>query len=390
MKTFNAPKEIVQNNHQDYQMIDSKSQLKKAVDEIGDAPILAVDLEADSLHHYKEKVCLIQMATPDITLVVDPLKIDDLSALKPIFASQHTLKVLHGADYDVRSLYRDFQIEIHNLFDTELACRFLGVAATGLDAVLAERYDVALVKKYRKRDWTQRPLPAAMLAYGVADVLYLIDLVKELKKELKEKRRLSWVAEECALLSQVRSADNSKGPLFFTFRGAGRLDPTCLTVLEALLALRHELAAVKDRPLFKVIANTSLLAIAQDLPESLDALAKSGALSPKQIHMFGDKVMAAVAKALKVPEDKKLVYPRKKAPRLKRQAPPRINALKIWRDQMAETLAIDPALILNRNMITNIAVRNPQSPGQLDTIEGLKQWQIKAFGPEIIKALASA
>lgn len=124
MKTPAAPKKIVQNNHQDFQMIESTSRLEKAVAQIGDAPILAVDLEADSLHHYKEKVCLIQMATPDITLVVDPLKINDLSALKPIFASKQTVKVLHGADYDVRSLYRDFQIEIHNLFDTELACLF--------------------------------------------------------------------------------------------------------------------------------------------------------------------------------------------------------------------------------------------------------------------------
>lgn len=390
MKPSLPSTETTQNSPAGYQMIDLEKQLSTAVDTIMGAPILAVDLEADSLHHYHEKVCLIQMATPDVTLVVDPLKIKDLSLLKPIFASRRTVKVMHGADYDVRSLYRDFKIEINNLFDTELACRFLGETATGLDAVLAARYGITLIKKFRKRDWTQRPLPEEMIAYGVADVLSLIDLAKDLKRELKQKKRLSWVTEECRLLSQVRPVDNANTPFYLHFRGAGRLDPKRLTVLEALLKLRHKIAAKKDRPLFKVITNTALITLAQSCPETMEALSACDALSPKQIQMFGQKVVEVVVKALKVLPEERFIYPRKRAPRLKRQVPPRIKALKDWRDRMAHQLAIDPALVLTRNMITAIAVKNPLNLADLDDIEGLKQWQKKAFGSRVIRAVAKA
>ena len=77
-------------------------------------------------------------------------------------------KVFHGADYDVRSLYRDFKININNLFDTELACRFLGFKASGLDAVLTKRYNVHLNKKYQRKDWSKRPLPEEMVAAATA------------------------------------------------------------------------------------------------------------------------------------------------------------------------------------------------------------------------------
>jgi len=92
----------------------------------GQAEIIGVDLEADSFYHYFEKVCLIQIATESASYVIDPLALKDLSALHPVFSDPRIRKVFHGADYDIRSLYRDFRIEVENLFDTQSASKFLG------------------------------------------------------------------------------------------------------------------------------------------------------------------------------------------------------------------------------------------------------------------------
>jgi len=124
------------NTTPNFRIIDTSSGLKNIVTELDGWKTLAVDLEADSMYHFKEKVCLLQMATEHTWLVIDPLAVGDLSPLKPVFANPSVTKIFHGADYDIRSLYRDFKIEINNLFDTEIACRFLGLRESGLNAVV--------------------------------------------------------------------------------------------------------------------------------------------------------------------------------------------------------------------------------------------------------------
>jgi len=151
-----------------------------------------VDLEADSFYHYFEKVCLIQIATESASYVIDPLALKDLSALHPVFSDPRIRKVFHGADYDIRSLYRDFRIEVENLFDTQSASKFLGLRESGLEALLRSRFHVELNKKYQRADWSQRPLSLEMVEYAAMDTMYLIPLARMLEKELEEKSRLSW------------------------------------------------------------------------------------------------------------------------------------------------------------------------------------------------------
>ena len=115
-------------------------------------PIIACDLEADSLHHYREKVCLLQFSTPDYSALVDPLAVPDLSALIPVMADPQIRKIFHGADYDIRSLHRDFGIQVENLFDTMIACQFLGEKEVGLAAALKKRFGVELDKQFQKAD----------------------------------------------------------------------------------------------------------------------------------------------------------------------------------------------------------------------------------------------
>jgi len=201
-------------NRFSYEWIETPPRLEGVARILGQAKIIGVDLEADSFYHYFEKVCLVQIATESASYVMDPLALKDLSALRPVFSNPRIRKVFHGADYDIRSLYRDFRLEPENLFDTQLACKFLGLRESGLEALLRSRFHVELNKKYQRADWSQRPLSPEMVEYAAMDGMYLIPLARMLEKELKEKSRLSWVEEECLFLSKVRFAPPSHAPLY--------------------------------------------------------------------------------------------------------------------------------------------------------------------------------
>ena len=370
-----------------YKMIGSRHELENFVRIIETEKAVGVDLEADSMYHFKEKVCLIQMAAPKINVLIDPLAVKDLSLLKPIFKRSDICKIFHGADYDVRSLYRDFRITIHNLFDTELASRFLGCPETGLEAVLKKKFDITLDKKFQRKDWSRRPLPPDMIAYAAEDVRYLLPLAEILKAELDEKSRLGWVHEECDHLSKVRPIRSNNQPLYLSFKGAGKLDSRSLAVLEALLGFRREIARRKDKPLFKIFGNRSLFELAGKKPLNLNQLEKTGALSPRQIRMYGRGLVTVMQDAMSLPADELPVYPRKKARRVSLAVSGRINALKNWRDKQVQKLAIDPALICSKALISAIAVQRPLKLSELASIKEMKHWQRKEFGREIVRVL---
>jgi ribonuclease D len=369
------------------QIIDKTIDLQKMIRSVEKEKAVAVDLEADSMYHYQEKVCLIQIATENASFVVDPLAIKDLASLKPIFSNPDIKKIFHGADYDVRSLYRDFEIRINSLFDTELACRFLGIKETGLQAVLKMFFNVNVDKKYQKKDWSKRPLPKEMMAYASKDVIYLLPLARMLIHKLKKIGRMAWVLEECEDLSKVRPALSNEAPLFMKFKGAGRLKSRSLAVLEALLQFRKRVAEKKDKPFFKIIGNESIMKITTARPATLRRLKNINALSNRQISMYGNDLIMVVAKTLKIPESELPVFPFQKPPVLPNGAPEKIKALKFWRASKANALGIDPGMLCNNALITAIAVKNPGDSKSLETVKEMKNWQKQAFGAEIIRVL---
>ena len=372
-----------------HQNIVSRSELDRFAGRLAKHKIIGVDLEADSMYHFREKVCLIQVATQQTTAVIDPLQVKNLNVLKPVFRRNDILKVFHGADYDIRSLYRDFKISINSLFDTELACRFLGLKETGLEAVLKKRYNVRLDKKYQRKDWSKRPLPPEMIAYAAKDVRYLIPLAKSLQQELKSKGRLSWVEEECRYLSKVRPANGNSGPLFMGFKGAGKLGPRGLAVLEELLRMRKKIAQQQDKPLFRIIGNKSLLRLAETRPSNLRKLRNIEVLGSKQIDRYGKNVVAAVTKALQIPTKNLPKYPRKKAPMVPAIVAKRVKELRTWRDRTAQKLKVDPAIICTKALISAIAVQQPVTMSGLSKMKELKTWQVSEFGSDIIRILKS-
>lgn len=350
---------------------------------------LAVDLEMDSLHHYQEKVCLIQVSTRTESWLIDPLALKDLSPLAAPLGDPSIKIVMHGADYDIRSLHRDFGIEIQNLFDTMLAARFLGIPEFGLAALLKARFGIELNKKYQKADWSKRPLSPEMSAYAAADTSDLLPLYDQLSAELIEKGRLSWLEEECRLLCQARVTEK-EGPLFLSCKGAGKLKGRNLAILEELLQLRDRQACELDRPPFKVLSAETLLEAAEKRPRTLSDLVGIKGMTPGQIQRFGDKILAAVSAALGLPEEK---LPR--FPRLRRDEPAdgtkeRIKHLKSWREQHSSVQGLEPGVVAPNWLLEAVADANPVSAGELDSIAGMREWQKQLYGQELLRELAAA
>lgn len=350
---------------------------------------VAVDLEADSMFHFREKVCLVQIGTDKAVYIIDPLTTPDLSPLRQVFADPGIQKVFHGADYDVRSLYRDFGITISNLFDTEIASRFLGFRETGLDSVIKRRFGIELDKRFQKKDWSQRPLSDEMLEYAAFDVAFLIQLAEEFQQELSFLGRLGWVREECENLSMVRPQEYSDEPFFKRFKGAGRLDRRSLAILEGLLKFRFEMAEKRDRPLFKILGNESLMRIAVMRPDNHDRLFESRLLSVRQLQMYGEDLIKIIREAMTIPDEHLPRYPKSRPEPQVPGLPQRIKRLKIWRDEVAALIPIDPPLLMKNAVISNIAVRMPRSSDDLFSIPEMKIWQIRLIGNDLIAFLNS-
>ncbi len=348
---------------------------------------VGVDLEADSLFHYREKVCLIQMATPSACFLVDPLQTGDLSALKPFFADSGIRKIFHGSDYDIRCLHKDFGIEVNNLFDTQLACRFLGMPFTGLDAVLNHFYQIRLEKKFQKKDWSKRPLPEDMLAYAAQDAFYLIELSKDMEDRLLKAGRLDWFLQECEIQSRVRTAAANGEPRFLKFKGAGRLGRRSLAVLESLLELRDVLAGKIDKPLYQVLHNEILLKLSIEKPRNLRRLKELGVLGGKQLDRYGQQIVEVIDAAMELDALVLPSYPRVHDPVPDAQTAERISALKKWRESMAAVLEMEPGLLCNNALITAISMKNPHDIDALSTVAGIKPWQIEAVGEPIIDVM---
>lgn len=349
---------------------------------IENEPLLAFDLEADSMHHYREKVCLIQISSPTESFVVDPLACPDVSCLKPVFANPSICKIFHGADYDVRSLSRDFGIEINNLFDTMIACQFLGETDLGLAAVLRKRFGVELDKRFQQADWSRRPLTAEMLDYAVKDTTLLIPLYGQLKAELDSKGRSGWVSEECRLLSRVRAAERREDQLFIRFKGASKMTETTLSVLEFLLRFREMEAGRRDVPPFKVLGNETIRLIAERKPATAIELEGISGLSPKLVERYGDALLNAVAAGISVQPEQQPKFPH--LPRRKRvpESEARLKNLKLWREGKAEKIGIAPGLIANNALLESLADKSVEKT-DLSLFEELKDWQRDEFCSEL-------
>jgi len=360
--------------------------------ELAGVRALALDSESDSLHHYKEKVCLVQIATDrGEAVLVDPLQIQDLTPLAPAFADPAVTKVLHGADYDVTTLKRDFGFVFGGLFDTMIAARFLGLPQIGLQAVAKAELGVEISKDSQKDDWSVRPLQAKQETYALADVQHLLALHEHLEGKLREAGRLEWVLEESTAVAALPAARRERDPEAWQgVKGARTLSPRGLAVLRELHTWREARAEARNVPVFKVLSSETLVALAEKTPRTPVELGKVRGLPP-WVRNDPRDLLAAAARGLAVPEPQLKALP-KTPPRpvVTAAQKKRDAALKGWRAVEAKRLGVDVSVVLPQRLIDKLTERPPVDATGLAAVEGLRQWRQKTFGLAILEALRAA
>jgi len=370
--------------------IRTPDELQALADSLEGSPALALDSESDSLYHHFDKVCLVQLASErGENWLIDPLAVRDLAPLAPFMADPGVVKVLHGADYDVTTLKRDFGFAFAGLFDTMIAARFLGMPEIGLQAVAKAELGAVLTKDSQKDDWSRRPLTPRQEAYAAADVEHLLSLRERLEANLREKGRLAWVREECDVVAGLEPARRRKDPdAWQKIKGARRLKPRARAALRELVAWREARAEATDVPAFKILGNETLLALAEKGPRSADELAQVRGILPR-LRDQAEALLAAAARARALPEEDLPSFPpTPRPPVVPESVRLRIEALKKWRVRTAAALALDVSVVLPQRLIDRLAGSAPRGSADLEGIEGIRRWRINAFGQEILDTLA--
>ena len=169
-------------------LIENQSEWDKVSVALSQEPELAIDTESNSLHCYRERVCLIQIGTNEDTFIIDPLQVTNLAALGLILANPSIEKIIHGSDYDLRSLDRDYGFKLENLYDTHIAAKFIGSATPNLASVLNDTLKISIPKnrKLQTSDWSKRPISEPALEYAANDVIYLRAMSRKLKQILNQ------------------------------------------------------------------------------------------------------------------------------------------------------------------------------------------------------------
>jgi ribonuclease D len=350
---------------------------------------VALDTESDSLHHHVEKVCLIQIATErGGGYLVDPLAVRDLSPLAPVMADPGVAKVLHGADYDVTTLKRDFGFRFAGIFDTMIAARMLGRPQIGLQAIAQAELGVTLSKESQRDDWSRRPLTPKQEAYALADVSHLLKLHSRLADELRRLGRLAWVVEESDAVAALEPARRGRDPeAYQKVKGVRRLSRRQQAVLREVHAWREDLAEATDVPAFKLLSSEALIELAERSPRTAAELAVVRGLSPRA-RGRGAELLLAIERALALPDaELPRLSPVPPRPVVSEEVRRRIDSLRTWRANEATRLAVDISVVLPQRLLERLAQAAPREVDALHDIEGLRRWRVDAFGPDLVTAL---
>ncbi|OGO28378.1 MAG: hypothetical protein A2136_08025 [Chloroflexi bacterium RBG_16_54_11] len=356
--------------------------LKQLVRILAVQPTIAVDTESNSLFAYRERVCLVQFSTHQSDYLVDPLALPDISPLGSIFADPKVQKVFHAAEYDVLCLKRDFAFTFNNLFDTMLAARILGRKEVGLGALLEAEFNLQVDKRHQRANWGQRPLPEYLLDYARQDTHFLIPLRHKLEHELAERELLLLAEEDFRRMCLLEVSVENGRLACWRVNGVHSLSPQQAAVLQELCRYRDEVARAQNRPLFKVISDQTLQAVAEGLPGSLEELKVLPGMTDHQLRRHGRGLLGAVQRGL---QSEPLHPPRNIRP--DERFLKRLDALKQWRKQKARQLEVESDIILPREILHSLASRNPLAEDELVECLADVPWRRERYGEEILKVL---
>jgi ribonuclease D len=355
-------------------VIASAQGLTDLIQQIEVADRIALDTEADSLHSYREKLCLLQISVPASVnvhgcqdFILDPLADLDLQPLRRALESREI--VLHGADYDLRMLRRGLNFAAGTIFDTVIAARLLRIREFSLGALVKRFFDVELQKHSQKANWAIRPLPPRMMKYALDDVHYLLPLATKLEEELERVQRRDWFRQSCeraielANVGRERSEDE-----LWRIAGAGALEPRTGAVLRALWQWREKEAEMADRPPFHILQNRELLKAAESVTS--ERVPDYNHFSARRQQTFREAAKAA----LQSPESEWPVMRRRSGRRPTTDIVRRAEQLRHRRDKSAEQLGLEPPFIASRGALEAIAA----DPTRATTL--LVPWQRELIG----------
>jgi ribonuclease D len=346
-------------------VIDTEQGLTAFLSHLRAASWVAVDTEADSLHAYPEKVCLIQISTVAGDRIIDPLARVKIEPLLEALAGREL--IMHGADYDLRLLRKHHEFVPCAIFDTMLAARLLGVRQFGLGDLVQRYLAVKLEKGPQKANWALRPLTPRMESYARNDTHYLRPLSDCLKKELEACGRLAWQQESCArLIEDCTRNVPADVDAVWRVKGSHQLERPGLAVLRELWRWRESEAIAANKPPFFVMSHDAMVGIAA-------AAASSQPVDPLLPRHLSERRRAGVAKAvasgLAVSADRHPKILRGFSRRTTEGERRRFAELQKRRDTHAVKLGIDPTLIASRGVLSDLA-------HDWDTFQGeLMNWQ---------------
>lgn len=351
-------------------MIADQQHLDALIPKVAASPWVAIDTEADSLHAYPEKLCLIQLSTVSGDDLVDPLAGLDYTGLLKSFRG-HEL-ILHGADYDLRLLKRTFDYQPDRLFDTMIASRLLGEAQFGLGNLVQKYLAITLEKGPQKMNWAQRPLTPRMEAYARNDTRYLKPLSDLLRDQLKSKGRLEWLEQSCQKLIEECAVLRPPDPDAWRLKGSDRLSNRGRGILREIWSWREKEAVAANRPPFFVLAHDDLVNIAAAAAHTphLEDLRLPNRFSSRR----RETLLDAVHRGQQLPEHQ---LPTRRPRELNHPDVAmlrKFHQMKVKRDEVATSLGIDPTLIAAKAELLDLA---------RDEKEGrrhLMRWQIELLG----------
>ncbi len=358
-----------------YILVDNKESLANLLADLELYDMAAVDTEADSMHHYLARLCLIQITIGEHHYIVDPLCSVDIS---PIFSTKAMQTVIfHGADYDLRLLWQTYGFSPKSIFDTMLAAKFLGEEHLGLADLVRKFFGDELKKENQRADWTIRPLPLEMCEYAIHDTFYLHELCAILSEKLIEANRLDWLMEQCQALIEHARMPGEKTREHWRLTGSSLFSPCGLNILKHLWEWREKQAELMDRPPYKVMPAELMLAIVRAAQahfpdvkvEQLPKLPRN--FREERLDSFKSMLQAAIS----TPESE---WPE----RLPKAPPPPVvphsellAALKFWRDEEAAKEHLDPSLLANRAQLIWLAAPGSMAWEERYAEAHLMNWQ---------------
>jgi ribonuclease D len=368
----------------DFLWVDNPLTLEKFAQAVSSGGRIGIDTEADSLHHYRESVCLGQFAQNGKCFILDPLSKTDLTPLWPTLAAQTW--IIHGADFDLRMLRRIGAPEPAAVFDTMIAAQLAGLRSIGYAALVEQFTGNTLTKASQKSDWSRRPLTPTMLNYAVEDTLYLEPIADKLTEILSAKGRLEWHRQSSARIVRTSRMplESEENPEPWRLRGSNTLSGGALAVLKELWHWREAEAERADLPTFKILSPAVLLDMADwaDARRSLPGPAFSG-----WPHRMPEGRLKRLAEALERGRSSPPIDPLPRRPRPKQdpKADARYEKIKIGRDKIAAELELDPTLLAPKNMLIELARDPLGAPEQLIAQDRWCVWQAELFKPVLAR-----